>query len=100
MKTPPTSSELSPMWRRYWQALAQRGRQLRGSSTTSGRPPTGEPRNRLSTAKQAVRRAAGAAGRQVAVVDPHIDRFVIAQAGEKKVLELHKHWIVMVWPTI
>jgi len=36
----------------------------------------------------------------VAAIDPHIDRFVMAAAGEKKVLELHKHWIVMVWPAI
>src|SRR5215207_9570328 len=34
----------------------------------------------------------------VAALDPHIDRFIMAEAGEKKVLEIHKHWIVMVWP--
>ena len=36
----------------------------------------------------------------VAATDPHIDRFVMAMAGEKKVLEIHKHWIVMVWPVV
>jgi hypothetical protein len=48
----------------------------------------------------AARRAARAMLDTVAATDPHIDRFVMAMAGEKKVLEIHKHWIVMVWPAI
>jgi PH (Pleckstrin Homology) domain-containing protein len=46
------------------------------------------------------RRAVAAMLKPVGVLDPHIDRFVMARAGEKKVLEIHKHWIVMVWPVV
>jgi len=100
MKTPPTLSELSPTWQRYWRAAAQHGRRLLASWTTSAQPPTGGPSGRLATPKRLAGRAAAAALKLVAAVDPHIDRFVLAHIGEKKVLEIHKHWIVMVWPTI
>jgi membrane protein YdbS with pleckstrin-like domain len=36
----------------------------------------------------------------VGLIDPHIDRFVMSVAGEKKVIEIHKHWIVLLWPAI
>ena len=36
----------------------------------------------------------------VAFLDPHLDRFVMTMAGEKKIIEIHKHWIVMFWPTL
>lgn len=35
-----------------------------------------------------------------AIIDPHVDRFVMATSGEKKVLEIHKHWIVLLWPAV
>jgi hypothetical protein len=47
-----------------------------------------------------LRHAASTFLSSINVFDPHIDRYVIAEAGEKKVLEIHKHWIVMVWPMI
>jgi membrane protein YdbS with pleckstrin-like domain len=31
-------------------------------------------------------------------LDPHVDQYVLTKAGEQKVLEVHKHWIVLVWP--
>jgi membrane protein YdbS with pleckstrin-like domain len=34
------------------------------------------------------------------LIDPHVDRFVMSVAGEKKVIEIHKHWIVLLWPAI
>lgn len=46
------------------------------------------------------RRAARAVLAPVAAIDPHIDRFVMPGAGEKKILEIHKHWVVMVWPAV
>ena len=104
MKTAPTLSEPSQTWRRYWQALVRHARPSPASSTTSEQPPTDAPEGghqpRRRAAKQLASRIAWAALSPVAAVDPHIDRFVMAQAGEKKVLEIHKHWIVMVWPTI
>jgi uncharacterized membrane protein YdbT with pleckstrin-like domain len=33
-------------------------------------------------------------------LDPHVDQYILSTAGEKKVLEVHKHWVVMVWPTV
>lgn len=45
-------------------------------------------------------RAASHVLNPVRALDPHIDRFVETKIGEKKVLEIHKHWIVMVWPCI
>jgi uncharacterized membrane protein YdbT with pleckstrin-like domain len=33
-------------------------------------------------------------------LDPHVDQYVLSTAGEKKVVEVHKHWIVMVWPAV
>ena len=34
------------------------------------------------------------------LIDPHVDKYVMNTAGEKKVLEIHKHWIVLAWPAI
>jgi uncharacterized membrane protein YdbT with pleckstrin-like domain len=34
------------------------------------------------------------------LIDPHIDKYVQATSGEKKVLEIHKHWIVDAWPAV
>jgi membrane protein YdbS with pleckstrin-like domain len=31
-------------------------------------------------------------------LDPNVDQYVLTKAGERKVLEVHKHWIVLVWP--
>ena len=31
-------------------------------------------------------------------LDPQVDRYVLDQAGEQKVLEVRKHWVVMVFP--
>jgi uncharacterized membrane protein YdbT with pleckstrin-like domain len=31
-------------------------------------------------------------------LDPHVDQYVLSTADEKKVIEVHKHWVVMVWP--
>ena len=36
----------------------------------------------------------------VGLIDPHVDRYVMNVAGEKKVLEIHKHWITILWPTV
>src|SRR4249919_1923466 len=36
----------------------------------------------------------------VGFIDPHIDNYVMTVAGEKKVIEIHKHWIVLLWPAI
>ncbi len=36
----------------------------------------------------------------VGFLDPHLDRFVMHMAGEKKIIEIHKHWAVLVWPTL
>src|SRR4249920_587173 len=36
----------------------------------------------------------------VSLIDPHVDRFVMTTAGEKKVLEIHKHWVVLAWPAV
>jgi membrane protein YdbS with pleckstrin-like domain len=36
----------------------------------------------------------------VGFLDPHLDRFVMHMAGEKKIIEIHKHWVVLFWPTI
>jgi membrane protein YdbS with pleckstrin-like domain len=36
----------------------------------------------------------------VGFLDPHVDRFVMTMTGEKKIIEIHKHWIVLFWPTI
>src|SRR4249919_99968 len=36
----------------------------------------------------------------VGFLDPNIDRFVMTMTGEKKIIEIHKHWIVLFWPTI
>jgi uncharacterized membrane protein YdbT with pleckstrin-like domain len=33
-------------------------------------------------------------------LDPHVDQYILTTAGEKKVVEVHKHWIVMVWPWV
>jgi uncharacterized membrane protein YdbT with pleckstrin-like domain len=33
-------------------------------------------------------------------LDPHVDQYILTTAGEKKVVEVHKHWIVMVWPAV
>jgi uncharacterized membrane protein YdbT with pleckstrin-like domain len=33
-------------------------------------------------------------------LDPHVDQYVLSTAGERKVVEVHKHWIVMVWPAV
>ena len=33
-------------------------------------------------------------------LDPHVDQYVLSTADEKKVVEVHKHWIVMVWPAV
>jgi membrane protein YdbS with pleckstrin-like domain len=33
-------------------------------------------------------------------LDPHVEQYVLSTAGEKKVVEVHKHWIVMVWPAV
>jgi uncharacterized membrane protein YdbT with pleckstrin-like domain len=31
-------------------------------------------------------------------LDPNVERFVLNQAGEHKVLEVGKHWVVQIWP--
>jgi membrane protein YdbS with pleckstrin-like domain len=36
----------------------------------------------------------------IAFLDPHVDRYVMSVAGEKKVIEIHKHWVVSLWPAI
>jgi uncharacterized membrane protein YdbT with pleckstrin-like domain len=33
-------------------------------------------------------------------LDPHVDKYILSTAGETKVVEVHKHWIVMVWPAV
>jgi membrane protein YdbS with pleckstrin-like domain len=33
-------------------------------------------------------------------LDPHLDRYVMHMAGEKKIIEIHKHWVVLFWPAI
>ncbi len=33
-------------------------------------------------------------------LDPHVDQYVLSTADEKKVVEVLKHWIVMVWPAV
>ena len=33
-------------------------------------------------------------------LDPHVDQYVLKSAGEQKVEEVHKHWIVMAWPAV
>jgi hypothetical protein len=36
----------------------------------------------------------------VSWLDPHVDQYVLKSAGEQKVEEVHKHWIVMAWPAV
>jgi membrane protein YdbS with pleckstrin-like domain len=31
-------------------------------------------------------------------LDPHVDQYVLAEVDEHKILEVRKHWIVLVWP--
>jgi hypothetical protein len=31
-------------------------------------------------------------------LDPNVDQYVLTKAGEQKLLEVRKHWIVIVWP--
>src|SRR3982750_4488274 len=38
--------------------------------------------------------------RLVSWFDPHVDQYILSTADEKKVIEVHKHWIVMVWPAV
>lgn len=33
-------------------------------------------------------------------LDPNVDQYVMHMAGEKKIIEIHKHWAVLVWATI
>jgi membrane protein YdbS with pleckstrin-like domain len=33
-------------------------------------------------------------------LDPHVDRYILTTADEHKVVEVHKHWVVMVWPAV
>jgi membrane protein YdbS with pleckstrin-like domain len=33
-------------------------------------------------------------------LDPHVDRYILTTADEHKVVEVHKHWAVMVWPAV
>ena len=33
-------------------------------------------------------------------LDPKVDRYVLVEAGERKVLEVRKHWVVMVFPAL
>lgn len=62
-------------------------------TTTTGLVRAGFRRDRRRVAARAI-------FSPVTAVDPHIDQHVLATAGEKKVLELHKHWVVMTWPTV
>jgi hypothetical protein len=36
----------------------------------------------------------------VSWLDPHVDQYVLKSAGEQKVEEVHKHWVVMAWPAV
>jgi uncharacterized membrane protein YdbT with pleckstrin-like domain len=33
-------------------------------------------------------------------LDPKVDRYVLDKAGERKVLEVHKHWVVLIYPAL
>jgi uncharacterized membrane protein YdbT with pleckstrin-like domain len=33
-------------------------------------------------------------------LDPHVDQYVLSTADERKVVEVHKHWVVMLWPGV
>ncbi|HEY6683903.1 MAG TPA: PH domain-containing protein [Propionibacteriaceae bacterium] len=33
-------------------------------------------------------------------LDPHVDKYILTTAGEHKVLEVKKHWVVSAWPGV
>jgi uncharacterized membrane protein YdbT with pleckstrin-like domain len=33
-------------------------------------------------------------------LDPRVDRYVLDEAGERKVLEVRKHWVVLIYPAL